>query len=92
MASAVARFALRSGVKTGGKGASGAGKSGAGSSGIAGLFGSGASGLFNTGTGLAGGALFLGAFDDIFTFIEENPLVPIGIGGIVAFMILRKKS
>ena len=87
MASAVARFALRSGVKTGGKGASGAGKSG-----MAGLFGSGASGLFNTGTGLAGGALFLGAFDDIFTFIEENPLVPIGIGGIVAFMILRKKS
>jgi hypothetical protein len=86
MASAVARFALKSGVKTGGKGASGAGKSG-----MAGLFGSGASGLFNTGSGLAGGALFLGAFDDIFTFIEENPLVPIGIGGIVAFMILRKK-
>jgi hypothetical protein len=95
MASAIARFALSSGVKSGGKGLtkSGAGAgAGAGSSGAAGLLGSGASGLFNTGSGLAGGALFLGVFDDIFSFIEENPLVPIGLGGIVLFFILRKKS
>ena len=95
MASAIARFALRSGGKGFTKSGAGAGAgagSGAGSSGAAGLLGSGASGLFNTGSGLAGGALFLGAFDDIFSFIEENPLVPIGLGGIVLFFILRKKS
>jgi len=93
MASAIARFALRSGGKGVTKSGAGAGAGGgAGSSGAAGLLGSGASGLFNTGSGLAGGALFLGVFDDIFSFIEENPLVPIGLGGIVLFFILRKKS
>ena len=90
MASAVARFALGKGVtKSGSKGLT---KSGAGGSGAGGLLASGAGGLLNSGAGLAGGALFLGVFDDIFTFIEENPLVPIGIGGIVVFMLFRKNS
>ena len=65
MASAVARFALKSG----------------------------GAGILKTGAGgLAGGALFLGLFDDVFNFIEENPLIPIGIGGVVLFIILRMKS
>ena len=48
--------------------------------------------LATTAPKIAEGAIGLSVLDDTINILESNPIIPIAIGGIVLFIILKKKS